>query len=215
MKKLGILGASGHGKVLADIAELNGWQSICFYDDAWPTVTNNGSWPVVGNTSALLESLTELDGVIVGIGNNHIRLTKQKLLIKHNAPLINLIHPAASISRYVQLGIGTVVMAGANINIDTVIGDACIINTNATVDHDCQLAKGVHVSPGAALGGGVTVGRGAWVGIGASVRQLISIHAHAVVGAGAVVVKSVPPATTVIGNPASILQEQPLVITSQ
>ncbi|MBO1519733.1 acetyltransferase [Oceanisphaera pacifica] len=207
MNKLAILGASGHGKVLADMAELIGWQSVTFFDDAWPTVVHNGHWSVVGNTDALLQQLSSFDGVIVGIGNNAIRLDKQALLTAHCAPLISLIHPSAQISRYGYIGVGTAIMASATINLDCDIGAACIINTHASIDHDCQLADGVHISPAAALAGGVIIERGAWIGIGANVRQLITIGANALVGAGGVVVKPVLPNTCVAGNPAKILKQ--------
>ena len=206
MNKLAILGASGHGKVLADMAGLIGWLNVTFFDDAWPSLTLNGHWSVAGDTAALLTRLAEFDGVLVGIGNNTIRLDKQRMLEANHARLITLIHPAAHVSQYARLGNGTVVMAGVVVNVDCKIGNSCIINTNSSIDHDCVLADGVHVSPAAALAGGVTVGHSAWIGIGASVRQLINIGANAVVGAGAVVVKPVLPATTVVGNPARVLK---------
>ena len=207
MNKLAILGASGHGKVLADMAELLGWKHVVFFDDAWPGLTKNGHWPVAGNTMALLEQLSEFSGVLVGIGNNTIRLEKQAQLAARGARLITLIHPSALVSRYAHIGSGSVVMAGAVINVDARVGEACIINTNASVDHDCMLEAGVHISPNVALAGGVRVGRGAWLGIGACVRQLMDIGAGAVVGAGAVLVKPVPPAACVAGNPARLLRK--------
>lgn len=205
MNKLAILGASGHGRVLADMAELIGWQTVIFFDDAWPKITYNSHWPVAGNSDDLLNRLSDFDGVIVGIGNSSIRLAKQTLLTSHCAPLISLIHPSAQISRYAHVGTGTAIMAGATVGVDCTIGDACIINTQASIDHDCELANGIHISPMVALAGGVSIEQGAWVGIGASVRELITIGSGAIVGAGAVVVKPVLPKTCVIGNPAKQL----------
>lgn len=202
VNKLALLGASGHGKVVADMAELLGWQRIDFFDDAWPRITQNGPWPVLGNTAALLASLTEYQGVAVAIGNNAIRLAKLVELREKGARLVSLVHPAAVVSRHASLGTGTVVMAGAVINACTRVDEGAIINTNASVDHDCVLAPGVHISPGASLAGGVTVGQGSWVGIGACVRQLVAIGQGAVVGAGAVVVAPVNDFQTVVGNPA-------------
>lgn len=201
---LAILGASGHGKVLADIAELTGWEDIVFFDDAWPEKTNNGAWQIVGNTQSLLENLSAYNGVIVAIGNNKIRQLKLQQLKSAGANLITLIHPSATISRYTQIGVGSVVVAGAVINPDCIIGSGAIINTCSSVGHDCILGEAVHICPGARLAGGTEVGDRAWVGVGSSVRQLIKIGADAIIGAGSAVVKDVPASTTVMGVPASI-----------
>ncbi|WP_369526246.1 hypothetical protein [Photobacterium leiognathi] len=76
MARLAILGASGHGKVLADIALMTNWDIVDFFDDRWPKLTQLEHWPVLGNTETLFECLASYDGIIVGIGNNNIRLKK-------------------------------------------------------------------------------------------------------------------------------------------
>ncbi|MGP5404259.1 acetyltransferase [Psychrobacter celer] len=199
---LAILGASGHGKVLADIAELTGWEKIDFFDDAWPERKNNGAWQVIGDTQKLLDSLKAYDGVIVAIGNNKIRQRKLQQLDSAGAKIITLIHPSATVSRYTKIGPGSVVVAGAVINPDCIIGSGAIINTCSSVGHDCTLGDAVHVCPGARLAGGSEVNDRAWIGVGSSVRQLIRIGSDAIVGAGAAVVQDVLPNITVVGVPA-------------
>lgn len=199
---LAILGASGHGKVLADIAELTGWEKIDFFDDAWPERKNNGAWQVIGDTQKLLNSLKAYDGVIVAIGNNKIRQQKLQQLDSAGAKIITLIHPSTTVSRYTKIGLGSVVVAGAVINPDCNIGSGVIINTCSSVGHDCALGDAVHVCPGARLAGGTVVGERAWIGVGSSVRQLIRIGSDAIVGAGAAVVQDVLPNITVVGVPA-------------
>jgi sugar O-acyltransferase (sialic acid O-acetyltransferase NeuD family) len=204
MKRLAILGASGHGKVVAEIAELNGWD-VVFFDDAFPSVTCLAHWAVVGNTQDLLQKLSEFEGCFVAIGNNRFRLDKQKMLMEKGAIFPALIHPTAVVSRYAKIGAGSVVMAGAIINPFAQINQACIVNTAATIDHDCVLAIGVHISPGANLAGAVTVCECSWIGIGASVKQCLQIGSNVVVGAGAAVVSDVADNLTVVGVPAKTL----------
>jgi len=202
MKPLGILGASGHGKVIADTALHLGFSEVLFFDDAWPDKSSNGVWPVLGTTEALLRSLSECDAVIVGIGDNSVRLQNQFTLVSAGARMSTLIHPSAAVSAFARIGSGSVVFAGAVVNVDAVLGDAVIVNTGATVDHDCVLADGVHVAPGAHLSGDVQVGKRSWIGVGACVKKGIRIGADVMVGAGAVVIEDIPDGTTVVGNPA-------------
>jgi sugar O-acyltransferase (sialic acid O-acetyltransferase NeuD family) len=199
---IALLGASGHGKVVADVAERLGMQ-VHFYDDAWPTVSYlGGRWAVHGDCERLRTNSSNYEGIVVSIGSCRVRLDLQAHLRSSGAKFMTLIHPHACVSRYSRLGLGSVVMAGAVVNADTEIGAACIVNTGATVDHDCVVGDGVHIAPGAHLSGNVSVSAGSWIGVGACIKQGIKIGAEAVIGAGAVVVKDVPNGVTVFGNPA-------------
>lgn len=204
MSRLAILGAGGHGKVVADTAELCGWQRIEFFDDAWPKLQSNGAWRVLGDTRMLLAQVHSFDGVIVAIGDNRLRQARLRELRSADASLATLVHPAACLSRYAILGAGSVAFAGVIMNAGAKVEMGAILNTGCSVDHDCGLGESVHLSPGARLGGGVQVGDLSWIGIGASVRQQIRIGREVIVGAGATVVRDVPDAVTVVGVPAVI-----------
>ena len=206
MTTLAILGASGHGKVVADAALSAGaWDNVVFYDDAWPGKAKNGSSDVVGNTDSLFD-LQQKPMVIVAIGNNKVRLAKQRELLKAGFTLATVVHLSAVVSPSATIKAGTVIMAGAVVNADAVLGAACIVNSNAVIEHDCTLADAVHISPGACLAGGVVVGEGSWVGIGASVIQLKRIGKNVMVGAGAAVVNDLPDGVTAVGVPAKIIK---------
>lgn len=199
MRRLAILGAGGHGRVIADAAQNSGWSAIEFYDDAWP---GNGPWPIVGNTEMLFKHLPDYHGVIVGIGNNGVRATLQQRLQLAGAPLVCVIHPSAIVSRHAQLGAGCAVLARAVVNVGAQIGAGVILNTGCIVEHDCLIEDFAHIGPNAGLGGGVHIGRHSWVGIGASVNHLIHIGRDCTIGSGSTVIRNVSEATVAVGSPA-------------
>lgn len=205
MKRLAVLGASGHGKVIADLAEVVGWDEVVFFDDAWPHIARNGAWSVAGDSQALLDQIGLFAGVLVAIGNNRIRADKLLWLYENSAPVVSLIHPSAVISRHARLGVGCVVMGGVVVNADSNIADGVILNTGCSIDHDCSIGTCVHISPGARLAGGVFVGALSWVGIGSSVKQFVSIGQQVIIGAGAAVVADLPDGITAVGVPAKVI----------
>jgi sugar O-acyltransferase (sialic acid O-acetyltransferase NeuD family) len=204
MKKLAIVGAGGHGRVAADIAEQLGWR-IDFFDAAYPQVKSCGPWTVVGNDSDLIKNTDLYEAVFVAIGSNHVRKKIQTELKLLEFKLATLISPNATVSQYVQIGEGTLVVANSCINIGSKIGNGAIINTGCIIDHDNCIGDFAHISPGANLAGGVVVGQCSWVGIGSSVIQNTDIAANVIVGAGTVVVKDLPENVTVVGCPAKVI----------
>lgn len=196
MRRLVIIGASGHGKVIADIAKKLGYSEIVFLDDD-ESVHECGGYPVLGRSSEV--GTIEAD-VIVGIGNAGVRERIQKSI--SNEKLTTLIHPDAVIAEDVVVGKGTVIMAGAVVNPGARIGKGCIVNTCSSVDHDCNVGNYVHIAVGSHLCGTVTVGNSTWVGAGAIVSNNVGICSDCMIGAGAVIVKNIDLAGTYIGNPA-------------
>lgn len=199
--KLLIIGASGHGKVVADIAlKINRWQSISFLDDKKGIKTSMGL-DVIGTSEDVFTHIEEYE-IFVGIGNNTTRQRIYEMLETFGASIPVLIHPDAVIGSHVEIGIGTVVMAGVIVNCFTKIGKGCIINTGSTVDHENNIEDFVHISPGAHLAGTVKVGQGSWVGIGSVVSNNVNITSGCKVGAGSVVVKDIIEPGVYVGVPA-------------
>jgi sugar O-acyltransferase (sialic acid O-acetyltransferase NeuD family) len=198
-KRLLIIGAGGHGRVIADTAALLGYETIHFIDQRWPELAQNLAWPVVG-----ADVPKDLEGwsVAVAIGQNQARLKTLRDLQKQGVDLPNLIHPHATVSPFAKLGAAVFVGAQAVVGVGTHIGDGVIINTSASIDHDCALDSAVHISPGAHLAGTVRVGECSWIGIGAVVREGTEIGSNVVVGAGAAVVSNLPDGSKVGGVPA-------------
>jgi sugar O-acyltransferase (sialic acid O-acetyltransferase NeuD family) len=204
MKTLLIIGAGGHGKVVADAALSAGWGEVAFLDDRGAGQVDPLGLPIVGPTHELASYSARFGSAVVAIGNAARRLELQESCERAGFVIATVIHPTAAVSRFAKLGAGSVVFAQGVVNAGASLGRACIVNSGATVDHDCELGDGVHVSPGANLAGNVRIGARTWVGIGACVRQGINIGRDSMIAAGAAVIADVPDSATFMGVPAKL-----------
>ncbi len=195
--RLVIIGAGGHGKVIADMALKLGYTEISFLDDN--NVGKCLNFPIIGTIGDSLALNDEKTDFVIAIGNNLIR---KNIAEKYDVNWVTLVHPSAQIGLGVNLGEGNVVMAGAVINADAKIGNHCIINTCAVVEHDNQIDNYVHISPNATLGGTVTVGQATHIGIGAVVKNNIDICSDCIIGVGTAVVNNIDERGTYVGIPS-------------
>lgn len=199
-KKIVIIGASGHGKVVADIAKLTGYEEILFIDDD-VNKKKCGKYKVIGTFKQINSLIKDDYDFAVSVGDNRTRARIYEELVNKEAKLPVLIHPSAVFDETVKIGNGTVVMANAVINSSSVIGEACIINTASSIDHDCVIKNYVHISPGVNIAGTVTVGYCTWVGIGTKISNNIEVADKSIIGAGSIVIKDILNEGTYVGSP--------------
>ena len=173
-KKLAILGAGGHGKVVGEIALLNKYEVIDFFDDRIDEIKEY-PFKIIDKQNNLKEYLNNYDAFFVAIGDNKIRSEKFNFLKNLKVNIVSLIHPKSTISKFSFIGIGTCVMANAAINPGTVIKDGVIINTSTSIDHDCLIDNFAHISPNSSLSGSVQIGKFTHLGTGTSVHPGIKI----------------------------------------
>lgn len=192
-RTLAIIGAGGHGRVVADIARLNGYDVMFFDDDK----SNKLACGTVDD--ALIHK--DMD-FIVAIGGNKTRMQIASRIAEYGLQLTTLIHPRACIASDAIIGPGTVVMANAVANSGVCIGKGCIINTSAVVEHDCIIGDFSHISVNSTIAGTVSIGRLCFIGAGATVINNISISDDVIIGAGAVVIEDIMERSTYVGVPA-------------
>ena len=195
-RSLVIIGAGGHGRVCAEIAELNGYQKILFLDDG---VVENVE--LAGKTEDFRKFLPDCD-FFVAIGNNELRRSFLCRIMEQQGKIATLIHPNSTVSARASVGIGSAVMAGAVINTDAVIGKGAIINTCSSVDHDCRIGDFAHVAVGAHLAGTVSLGNMSFIGAGVVVINNVSICENCMIGAGATIISDIKEKGTYVGVPA-------------
>lgn len=197
-KEVIIIGASGHGKVVADIICCSGDRVKGFLDDNFKMGSSFIGFPILGTTN----NYKDFPGAefVIAIGNAVIR---ERMVGKlQGVKWYTAIHPTAVISKIdTSIGEGSVIMANAVVNPGTTIGKHCIINTGAIVEHDNILEDFVHISVGAKLAGTVKVGKSSWIGIGATVSNNLNICENCMFGAGAVVINNIEQSGTYVGVP--------------
>jgi len=201
-----VYGASGHGKVVADILLASGIAVAGFVDDSLQgkpaeilglKILGGGDWLAAqGKSSPVAAAL--------GIGHNAARQKVARRCVNQGIELITAIHPSAVLAASARVAEGAVVMAAAVINPDAEVGTGAIVNTGAVIEHDCRVGEFAHLSPNASMGGCAQLGSLAWLGIGATIIHGVKVGSNTIVGAGAVVVRDIPDGVVAMGVPARI-----------
>lgn len=207
-RRILVLGAGGHAKVVIDIVELSALGTIVgiLDDDPRKHGIEFFGYTVLGGRDALPALLA--GGSLCGIGaigHNRARRDIAEWFVQSGGQLLAAIHPSAIIARGARIGRGTVVMAGAVINPDAAIADNVIVNTGAIIEHDCDVGAHAHLGPASTLCGGVTIGEGALIGVGAKVTPGVRVGKWSTLGAGAVLLAEVADGVVAVGIPASTL----------
>ena len=189
-KKLAIIGAGGHGKVVGEIALLNQYENIHFFDDKINEI-KNFPFTIIGNLLKLKDNLKDYDDFFVAIGDNKARHKMILWLREVEVNIVSLTHPKSTISKLSSIGIGTCVMANAAVNPGTHIKEGVIINTSSSIDHDCVIEGYSHISPNCSLSGNVSIGKFTHLGTATSVHPGIHIGSNVKTGIGSKVYQNI------------------------
>jgi len=202
MKKVALIGNSGHAFVSADILQQSGYKIVGYFDKS-PVTKNLLQLEYLGyEGDDDFESRLKGVSLFPAIGDNHLRRKVFEFILERKLLVATAISPGAEISPYASIGQGTLVCQGACINPFASIGFGVIINTAAVIEHECIINNFAHIAPGAVLAGNVQIGENSFVGANAVVKQGVKIGKNVLIGAGSVVLNNIPDNEVWVGNPA-------------
>ena len=203
MDEIILVGAGGHARSCMDVIELTGLYKIAGLVEKNDANSNESlGYPVLGTDDDLSDLRKEYKFALVSVGqikSAEIRIKLFQLLREMDYALPAIVSPRAYISKYAQIGDGTIIMHDAIVNANARIGKNCIINSKVLVEHDAIIGDHCHIATGAIVNGEVTIGSESFIGSRAVTKQSISIGNNCVIGAG-IVIKTDVKSNQVIKN---------------
>ena len=208
MKPLILVGGGGHCKSVIDVAESAGYNILGILDRPEEVGKKVLGYDVIGTDDDMAKYVDQAEFIVsVGqITSPDLRIKLHKMLEQVGAKLATIIAPTAQVSKYAQLGTGTVVMHQAVVNADAKIGTGCIINTFANIEHDVVIGDYCHISTGAMVNGGSTVADGTFVGSQSVINQCVKVERGGVIASLSVVNKDIAEKGIYAGNPAKLIR---------
>lgn len=204
-RKLILIGGGGHCKSVIEVAESAGYEIKGILD--MPDEVGKEVLPghkVIGTDDEIPQYVEECDFIItVGfIKNPALRIKLYNKVKAAGGRLATIIASTAHVSKYAELGEGTVIMHQAFVNAGAKIGDNCIINTFVNIEHDAEVGNQCHISTGTMVNGECKIGENCFIGSQSVCANCIEIASDIIVGAGSVVRKSIRVKGIYAGNPA-------------
>lgn len=206
MEKLAIVGSGGFAReVLTLINAINSntpqYEVIGFVGEDKSQSVHG--YPIIGNDDEVNITQEPLS-IVISVGEPGL---KAKIRSKYNNPVISfptLVHPSVIIGdkESIKVGQGCIICAGCILTTDINIKDFVTLNLQCTVGHDTVIGDYSSFMPSVNISGEVDIKEGVYVGTGAKIINQVEIGEHTIVGAGAVVAKSLPANCTAIGVPA-------------
>lgn len=212
MENIAIFGAGGFGREVHFLLERinlkkKKFNFLGYFDDGLEKGTVINGYPVLGGLNEL-NYYCESICLVIALGDPSIKKKVVANITNTNISYPTLIDPSALIGdlKYNTIGKGCIICAGVIITVNIRIGDFVILNLSCTVGHDTEIGNYSSFMPTVNISGEVIIENGVYVGTGAKIINQLTIGENTIVGAGAVVSKSLPPNCTAVGVPAKVIK---------
>jgi sugar O-acyltransferase (sialic acid O-acetyltransferase NeuD family) len=184
-----LIGGGGHAKACIDVVQSTNLYNIIGYVDEEPKLDIKFNISYLG-TDDILDKYISYCSFLIGIGqikNPQPRFGMFEKLRKKGAKFPAIVSPTAYVSKYAEIGAGTIIMHDAILQANVKVGNNCIINDRALLEHDVIVGNNCHISTSATLNGGVEIGANTFIGSGSIIKNGVHICENVVVGMGSII----------------------------
>lgn len=204
-KPLILVGGGGHCKSCIDVIEVAGdWEIKGILDHGISKGDSVLGYPVVGGDDDIDKFIGQGCYFLVTVGQIRSAAVRARIfagLKSKNAKIATVISAVARVSRFAEIGAGTIVHHRCVINAGAIIGENNIINTGAVVEHESTIGDNNHISTTAVLNGNANLGNNCFIGSGSVIFNGISITDNVVISAGSLVSKNIDTPGIYAGSP--------------
>lgn len=213
MKNIVLFGGGTHVRYCIDIIEKENKYNIIGITDPFLEIgTEIMGYKIIGKQEEIrnLIRLFNIHAGIIAIGDNWTRkLVKDIILdLVPDFIFVSAIHPSVILGNNVNIGKGTIMMAGCIISPNTIIGEFCFFATGAILEHDSVMGNFSSLSAGSVTGGKVNIGEFTAVTLGVTILDRVVIGSHSIIGSGSLVTKDIPGNVLAYGSPARIIRNR-------
>ena len=207
-KPLILVGGGGHCKSVLEAAESAGFSILGVLDMPEEVGKEILSTKVIGTDDDIPAYVDKAEFVItVGfIKNPAVRIKLYNKIKEAGGKLATVIASTAYVSKYAEIGEGTVVHHQAFVNAGAKVGKNVILNTATNIEHDVVIGDHCHISTGTMVNGEAQIGDATFIGSQSVVNQCVKIFGGVVIASGSVVHKDIKESGIYAGNPIKRIQ---------
>jgi sugar O-acyltransferase (sialic acid O-acetyltransferase NeuD family) len=208
-KQLILVGGGGHCKSVIDVVESIGYSILGILDVPENVGKPLLDYTIIGTDEQIPEYVNQADFLVtVGqIKSAALRIKIHDKIVQAGGKLATIVAPTAHVSKYAQVGAGSVIMHHTFVNANAVVGTGCIVNTYASIEHDVVVGNFCHLATGVIVNGSTHIGNNCFVGSRSVISNNLSICDNVLIGAGTVLIKDVSIPGTYAGNTARKISE--------
>lgn len=207
MARILLLAASGLARETLSSIRQSGEHTVVGVLDDNPELHGSqiGGVPVLGGLEMATERTEQL---LICAGKGTARAAIARRLDLGSERYATHIHPSVRLGERVQVGAGSIVLAGCVATCDVRVGEHVVLMPQVILTHDDVIEDFATLAAGATLAGGVRVGTKSYLGTNCTVREYVSIGPDAVLGMGAALLQDLPGHQVWAGNPARALKRR-------